>query len=580
MSRIDPIAYEMFISSMTAIVDEMQYQMHRSAYSTIIRESLDASCGILNKEGQVIVQSPHAPLHFGCFPKVIEAIYENYKLGEIRDGDVFITNHPYYGTPHLPDLATIWPTFYKGELVAFCCNMAHKADMGGIVPGSGTSKATELFQEGLILPPIKYWNQGQLVRELERIIEGSSRAPRLVIGDIRTQIGTNRIGAERLRVLFDRYGGKKINAFVERFFDSTEQQLRSQLAQWENKSVEAEGFIDSNGIDLDTRVRLHVQVTVKGDNISFDFSGCDAQQKGPVNIRPFLVRSAVNYSLICMTGGGIPNNHALYRVAEIKLKEGTVVHSVIPAPASCYIITVQKLVDVLLRALGGFNPKKAVADAAGDGALLIANRSSEKARPTIQYEILGSAYGGGYEKDGATGISVHLANARAAPLEIIESEFPVRALRFDLLRDSCGPGIHRGGLGFRREYEILQDGSGLTTRIDRHVVAPEGVQGGKPGKVGSCIINPGTEKEVRLPSLTTDYILKKGDIVRVERPGGGGFGDPLDRVPDEVLKDVIEGYVSIESARESYGVVIDEKSMRIDKQETANLRSRLRNKSS
>ena len=254
MAGIDPITYQTLLSSITAIVDEMQYQMYRSAYSTIIRESLDASCALLTKEGQVIVQHAFLPLHLGVFPRVIASIRENYDIEEMREGDAFITNHPYHGAPHSPDLATARPVFYKGKLVAFSCNMAHKSDLGGMVPGSGSSQATEIFQEGLILPPIKYCKQGKVVRELERIIATSSRTPRLVIGDIRTQIGANKIGSERLRSLFDRHGMETINAFLERLFDSTEKQLRLHLAGWEDKTVEAEGFIDGNGIDNDTRV--------------------------------------------------------------------------------------------------------------------------------------------------------------------------------------------------------------------------------------------------------------------------------------------------------------------------------------
>ena len=580
MAGIDPITYQTLLSSITAIVDEMQYQMYRSAYSTIIRESLDASCALLTKEGQVIVQHAFLPLHLGVFPRVIESIRDNYEIEEMREGDAFITNHPYHGAPHSPDLATARPIFYKGELVAFSCNMAHKSDMGGMVPGSGSSKATELFQEGLILPPIKYCRQGEVVRELERIIATASRTPHLVIGDIRTQIGANKIGSERLRALLDRHGVEIINAFLERLFDSTEKQLRLHLAGWEDKTVEAEGFIDGNGIDNDTRVRLHARVTVKGDRIYFDLSDCDAQQRGPVNIRPFLIRSAAHYALLCMTEGSIPNNHALNRVVEIKVREGTVVHPVQPASTNCYIITVQKLTEVLLRALGCFNPERAIADTGGDGAFVIGSRGARTGRPSIQYEILGSAYGGGHGQDGTSGVGVHLANCRAASIEVIEAEFPARLLRFDLIQDSGGPGKYRGGLGFRREYQVLEDGSRFTMRCDRHAVAPEGIRGGKQGKLGSCTINPGTEREKRLPALFADIILKEGDIVRVERPGGGGFGDPLDRTSDDVLRDVLERYVSVEGAREMYGVGIDERTMKIDEQETASLRSRLRNVSS
>jgi len=352
------------------------------------------------------------------------------------------------------------------------------------------------------------------------------------------------------------------------------------LAAWEDKTVEAEGFIDGNGIDNDTRVRLHARVTVRGDRISFDFSDCDAQQKGPVNIRPFLVRSAAHYALLCMTEGSIPNNHALNRVVEIKVKEGTVVHPVQPASTNCYIITVQKLTEVLLRALGCFNPERAIADTGGDGAFVIGSRGAKTGRTAIQYEILGSAYGGGNGQDGTSGVGVHLANCRAASIEVIETEFPVRLRRFDLIQDSGGPGQYRGGLGFRREYQILEDGSRVTMRCDRHAVAPEGVQGGRQGRLGACIINPGTEREKRLPALFADVILKEGDIIRVERPGGGGFGDPLDRPFDDVLRDVLENYVSVEGARDRYGVWIDEHAMKIAERETANLRSRLKTVSS
>jgi N-methylhydantoinase B len=554
---VDPITLQVIQARLAGIVQEMQNSLFRTGYSTIIRESQDASCAILNTAGEVVAQHVVLPLHMGAFPACAAALLKTFALTDIHEGDAFITNHPYLGgSPHAPDMGVLTPIFHRSEWVGFAANMAHKSDIGGTVPGSGSGNAREIFQEGLHLPPVKIMSRFQPVKEIEAIITANSRTPALVIGDLRGQVGAARLGERRTIELMERYGKEIVLESTVLLSSYTESRVRQTIATWPDGESEGESFVDHDGIDLSRPIRVHVKVAKKGARIHFDFSGSSDQTQGPANIRPPLVRAACAYCLVTLVDRFLPINQGLARVVEAEFREGSVVDPRFPAAVNTYMPTALTVAEAVLQALAPFVPDKRIAGGSGSGALVLGGRDTERNRAYVHYEIFSGGTGARSGKDGVSATAFHLSNCKTAPVEIIESEFPTRVERFEMIPDSGGAGRWRGGLGFARDYRILTDEVRFSMRTDKHDIAPFGSDQGLAGGKGSCIINPGQVDERRLPSRFGDYRLGKGTLLRLERPGGGGLGDPQRRPMESVFEDVRQGYVSMERAKADYGVMI------------------------
>jgi N-methylhydantoinase B len=568
------VELEIIKSSLSGIVQEMQNSLFRTGYSTIVRESQDASCAIMDTAARVIAQHVVLPLHMGAFPACCEAVLKSYG-SDIAEGDAFLINHPYEGgSPHAPDMAVLTPAFRNGRLFGFCGSIAHKSDIGGPVPGSCSGQARETFNEGLHLPAVRYVRRGALSHEIERIIAANSRTPELVLGDIRGQIGACRLGEQRVRELLGKFGEEKsLNGF-ERLLELAEQKMRTAIAEWGDGRFEAERFIDDDGIELNKPIRIHVVVEKRNDSIILDFSASADQTRGPANVRPPLVKAAAAYVLISLVDPLIFINSGILRSFEIRTREGSVLNPRFPAAVNTYNATVHAMVEALFDALSQSVPSRARADGCGSRSIIIGGRTTSAGKTYVQYEIVGGGAGGRASRDGASGTTVNQSNAKIAPIEIIESEFPTRIRRFELIRDSGGAGKFRGGLGILREYENLADAR-FSIRSSKHVIPPQGVVGGKPGRTGDLTINPGTPEEKHLPTRYADYPLGSGDVFRLETPGGGGLGDPFDRDADAVLNDVLQGYVSAEKAASQYGVAVVEtaRDWQIDREATTLLRS-------
>jgi N-methylhydantoinase A/oxoprolinase/acetone carboxylase beta subunit/N-methylhydantoinase B/oxoprolinase/acetone carboxylase alpha subunit len=549
---VDAVTFQVVQSRLSGIVSEMQDSIFRTGYSTIIRESQDASCMLLDAEGNVVGENVVLPLHISALPEVVRAVKRDFD--DIRPGDAFITNHPYLaGVTHSMDMAVVTPFFHDGKLIAFCGSIAHKSDLGGVVPGTSYGSARELFQEGIQYPPIRFVAAGVPQRDVEAILRANSRTPDLVIGDIRGQVGVGRLGERRLADLIARYG---IETTLETFAllqDVTERRIRAVLATWPNGAYEAETYVDSDGVTLDQPIRYHVRIEKRADRIAFDFTASNDQAQGPVNISPSLARGCCYYALIAMIDPALPNNAGVARVVETTFRKGSVLDPNFPAPCCTYMASCTAIVEAMLNALSEFVPSRRMAGNGGVGGISITGR-----RPAgeafVQYEPMGSAYGGRATSDGVSGISVLLSNTRTASIEVLESEFPTRVRRFELIRDSAGPGRYRGGLSPRRVWEVLVDDAQLTCRGGKHTVPPDGTGGGKPGALGSLTINPGTAGEKQLPSRFSGVRLMRGDLLRMERAGGGGLGSPAERPFEAILSDVLDGYVSREAAIRDYGV--------------------------
>jgi N-methylhydantoinase B len=545
---MDAITIQILRNKVASLVDEMHYHFYRSGYSTIIRESRDFSCVILDREGRLIVAPPmffHAPVYRHLVGNILK-VYGGRNVSAssaIDDGDVFVSNHPYEGgLPHVSDMAFIAPVFADGNIVAFAGSIAHKADVGGAVPGSTSANATEMFQEGLLVPPVKIWERGTPQPDIERIILTNSRQPALMRGDIHAQIAVTQMGAARVAALCTRFGAGTVTDAFAAILKGAADELRAAIARLPEGTVSAEGFLDSDGVEVERPIKLAVTIAVKDGLASFDFSDSDPQAKGPVNLRPSMVEACVFYSLIGSLGPKLAFNDGMRDVVRLTFAPRTIVNAEPPAPVSSYQMVNLLLVDVILEALAQFNPSRAVAHSGASSALGISWARPRPGQTTMQYEIAGSAYGGGLGHDGATGTATHLSNLHTTPIEILESEFPCRITRFDLVPDSGGAGQWRGGLAMRREYELLENAT-VVRRFNKTRFPPKGVAGGKDGSRARFVVRLGTPQEYETPA-SARVEMRAGERFLLQSAGGGGFGDPARRDPAAVARDIVEGYVT------------------------------------
>lgn len=548
---VDVITTQVLLGKISALTDEMHYHFYRSGYSTIIRESRDFSCAIVDKTGGLIVAPPmffHAPVYKHLVARTLELYGED----GIQHGDVFVCNHPYEGgLPHVSDMAFIAPIFADNRLVGFSGSIAHKADIGGTNPGSTSASSTEIFQEGLLLPPVRIERAGEPDPDLERLILANSRQPELVQGDMRAQIAATKMGVDRIGDLCARFGTDVVTGAFAAILKRASVELRESIAALPDGVSEAVGHMDDDGVEHDRSVKFAVKITVAGDMITFDFSDSDRQAKGPVNLRPSMVEACVFYSLIGCLGPDLVFNDGMRDAVKFFYAPKTVTNASPPAPVSSYQKANLKLVDVILEALARFRPERAIANSGSSGSIAISWLGGGRAgQSNLQYEIFSSAYGGGNGHDGCSAVATHLSNLHITPIEILESEYPCRITEFSLIPNSGGGGEFRGGLSFRRTYELLQDAM-VTRRYDRARIPPKGLEGGADGHASRFVIRAGSENQEETPA-SGRYALKAGEKFLLECAGGGGYGDPMRRDPVALAEDMAEGRVTAEAADSIY----------------------------
>lgn len=517
---------------------EMHHHFFRSGYSTIVRESRDFSCVLLTPKGELLVAPPMF-YHATVYRQLVARIVELYGP-TLAQGDLFVANHPYEGgLPHVPDMAVVAPAVADGQLVGFAALIAHKADLGGAVPGSVNGQATDLFQEGLLVPPMRLARAGVRDRDVERIIAANSRTPDLVMGDLSSQAGIAAIGADRLRELAARFGTKAMLAGFDAIGEAALAGLAAALANLPEGRQAAEVFMDSDGVRAGVPVRWCVAVTVGHGRISFDFTGSDPEAGGPVNLRPALVQGCCYYALIGFLGPGLTYCDRFADLVDVVLPAHSVVNADAPAPVSNYMMSCHRVVDLLLEALAPFRPERAIAHSGGSGGAITVAWGGGR---NNLYELFGSAYGATGSKDGANAVSVHLANLYITPVEIIESEFPCRVKAFELIPDSGGVGRQRGGVGFRRHYRVDVPAT-LIYRADRGRFPPRGIAGAGPGRQSRLLVDPQTQaaRDIRGSARVE---LRPGMEFVVETAGGGGYGPASERRNEARARDIADGYVT------------------------------------
>ena len=545
---VDAITVEVISQSLAGIVQEMQNSLFCTGYSTIIRESRDASCAIMNARGQVMAQHTVLPLHLGAFPACTEHILAAYRPDDLQDGDSFVVNHPYFGgSPHATDVALISPIMIDGALFGFSGSIAHKSDIGGLVPGTNSGQAREIFHEGLMMPPVRF------TREVETILRANSRTPDLVIGDLRGQVGSTLLGAERVRRLCEKYSVETVLLASERLFTLTEQRVRGAVASWPDGVYDGQAQLHDDAIESGRPVHIRVRVTIDGERVNFDFRGCDDQVRGPFNIRPPLVRAVCYYCLKCLIDPELPSNAGLAAAVDTQFRPGSLLCPEIPAPVNTYMPVAVATAEAVFDALAGAVPRARMAESSSGTNGTLSHARTRRGYPQVQYELPAGAIGARANRDGVSASKSHVANGGLTPIEILETEFPIELTRFELVRDSGGAGRQRGGLGYVREYRMLGE-STFATRGGKQLTPPAGRAGGMPGRLSRLVVNPGTPSERVILARDGNVKLGPGDVLRIEQAGGGGYGEPRTRSRERVLADVREGYVSPAAARDVYGL--------------------------
>ena len=569
-TTLDPIVLELVNSKVTSIVEEMRTVLFHSGYSTVLRESEDGSAGLLDAELHTLAVSKKLPFHFASFSAVMEHLPCYFASGELEEGDVLLFNHPFEGNvTHTSDTVVLIPIFYEDAIVGYSGTLAHKPDLGGI---RGLTAARDLWEEGLVIPPVKYHSRGVINRDVERIVGANSRIPTETLGDLRGQVAACNVGARRMVELCGRFGPSTVTAAGRELMNRVAMRLRAALKKMPDGTHEAEGMLDHDNIDLTRSLRAHLSITKTGDRIVFDFSKSDDQAQGAVNLVTPMVKNSCYCALMAMTDANLPFNHGFVEVVETRFRPGTIVCPNPGAAVSHYTPLAHLVCDMAVKALGEFSPLRAAASAGGGGSIRLMG-TLPTGKSWVLMELLNTAQGATHGRDGVNLIHGPLGAGqfRPGPIEIHESEFPLRITRFTVTPNSGGPGKFRGGMGSTREYQVLANAVVPVRSLKgslRGKLPPWGIFGGGSAKVGDVFVNGES-----VADGVREVILKPGDVVRVETNAGGGFGNPFEREPTRVLGDVLDRYVTIERARVDYGVVISAQTMTLDIEATHKLRT-------
>ncbi len=565
----DPIRFEVIRNALLEATEEMTIALRRSAYSTNIKTRADFSCAFFDCQLQPVAQAFAQPSHLGSLSEFVPRVIREYGAENLGPGDAILSNHPYLGGVHLNDITLISPVYYEAEIFGYVASLAHHVDVGGGAPAS-IGAFREVFQEGIIIPPVKLVQSGEIVDDVFRLVLEQIRSKRETAGDFRAQIAANNTGVRRLTALIDQLGTETVLYYINELLDYTERRTRTEIAKLPQGRFVADGYVDNDGF-TDEPVHLVGGMVIDGDGVLFDLAGSDCQRRAPVNSTYAQTFAACAYVLKALIDPDIPVNAGFYRLVRMNAPPGTVVNCMPPAPVVGGWETQVRLSDILLKALAPVLPNRVPAGTKAMMAQLgfggIDNRTGEL---YAYYETIAGGYGGRVASDGPDAVQCHSQNTENAPIEETEINYPVRILRYELVENSEGAGQRCGGLGLRRDYFFDHEVS-FTILADRDRWGPWGLFGGSDGRVASYVLNPDTESTELGSKVTLQ--LKPGDVVSCRTCGGGGYGRPQAREPQLVLQNVRDGKVSLQRAREIYGVAIDADSWSVNVEETDRLRA-------
>ena len=512
--KLDPVTLSVLSSALSGVAEEMGAVLIRGSYSSNIKERRDCSAALFDAEGRMVAQAEHIPVHLGAMPEAVAAIMEKAP----EPGDVFALNDPYSGGTHLPDITLVSPVSLDDDIAGYAVTRAHHSDVGGMSPGSMPSGSKEIFQEGLIIPPVRLMRNGEYVEEILDLILANVRTPDLRRGDLRAQIAANRLAETRLVEIVERRGQDTVLAAFDEVIAYTERRTREAIRELPDGEHSAEDVLEGDGT-TDDDIPIKASVEIRDDAISIDFSGTSDAVAGNVNCPLAVTRSACYFALRVLLPGDVPANAGTYAPLDIHAPEGSLVNAGSPsAVVAGNVETSNRIADVVLAALSGFAPERVPAQGQGTMNNLIIGGKG-KASGWTYYETIGGGQGASAKGPGPSGVHVGMSNTLNTPVEAFELEYPMRVERYELLYGSGGEGEHRGGDGIVRSVRVLEPAT-LSLLTDRRRHGPGGAEGGEPGKPGKNLLN-----DDELPSKTSRE-LEAGDVVTVETPGGGGYGHP------------------------------------------------------
>ena len=545
MSSVNAVELEIIRNALVAAAEEMSVTVWRTSRSPVVRDILDYSTAVFDANGQSTAQAARMPVHLNSMARcLLDILADHIPIEEWDEGDIIITNDPYSGGQHLPDILTFKPVFLEGRRIAIAGVLVHHLDVGGGAPGSYHAGATEIFQEGFRIPPLKIDEAGVRNKAVVKLLLRNSREPEKVGGDFASQLAALDIGVENLKSMGRRYGADRLAQASRLIQDQSEQAMRAAIAGMPDGTYEFEDFVDDDGIDRDKPLRIHARMTVRGDEIEIDLSGSSPQARGPVNCTYNMMDSAVVCGVMMSVGSDIPANAGCYRPIGITAPEGLCVNARSPAPVANRMAVGHRIVNTVMGAFATALPDRVPAAYYGVSYVYAFNAFKEDGTRSVYFDLECGGWGAHPEEDGANGFSCGFHNIANAPMELIENDYPVTFQRYGLVANSGGAGRTRGGLGLERAFRVDAPEGTFTCNFDRFITPPYGLAGGEPGALGRMTLTRAGASEVTdLGSKVSGLPVNKGDVLSLKTSGGGGHGDPSTRAEDAVRADIADGYV-------------------------------------
>jgi len=534
----DAISVAVLRNGLEAIAEEMNATLVRTAYSPNITERRDCSTAIFDSAGELLSQAETMPVHLGAMPFSVAGVLEAYPAETLDPGDALLANDPFRGGAHLPDLTLVTPIYVAGELVAFAANRAHHADIGGARAGSIGADSTEIYQEGLRIPPVKLYEGGDCDEDILEMVCANVRTPAERRGDLRAQHAANQTARQRLEALLSEYDSAERRELLTEIQAYSRRRMQSALAELPDGEYAFGDLLDDDGQGV-RDLPIQVEVTLEGESVTVDFTGSAPQTTGPLNAVFAVTASATYYAIRCLTDPEIPPNAGCYEPIEIHAPEGTICNPEPPAAVvGGNLETSQRITDVVLGALAPAVPERAVA--AGQGTMnnvTFGGTDPRDGSPFAFYETEAGGFGARATRDGMDAVHVHMSNTQNTPVEVLETAYPLRVTQYALRPGSGGAGKHRGGDGVRRDIEVRADDTSVSVLADRRRHQPYGLFGGEPGECGETVLYPPSETAGDVLPAKTTRVLDAGAVLSIRTPGGGGYGEPAERARDSDAQD-------------------------------------------
>lgn len=570
---VDPIAFELFKNAIFSIADEMALTVMRTTYSGVLKDNMDFSTALVDADGKLVAQGLTLPGHLGSIPTAMESIMRQFG-DDMGPGDIFIMNDPFDGGMHLPDIFVIKPIYVDGRRLAFAATVCHHTDVGGRVAGSNASDSTEVYAEGLRIAPMKMYEAGKRNETLFTFIEKNVRVPVKVFGDLRAQLAACHIAERQFVELVTRHGADTVHLYMQEVINYAERLTRAAIAKLPDGVYCFEDWIDDDGIDFGKPIRLFVTLNKTGDTLTADWTGSSPQVKGAINNTLSYTKAASYCAIRSVLPPGIPNNEGVFRAIDVIAPPGTIANVVLPGATAARGLTGFRMVDCCFGALAMMVPDQVFAASDGGNTGVSIGGYDAARKPFIYVDFTCGTWGGRPFADGLDGNSNMFANMASTSVEVTEAEHPLQILAYEFIADKAGAGKYRGGTPYRRDYRFLEAEGTLQVRSDRRTIRPYGLYGGYPGKPSRNYLNPDHENQPLASKVT--MTITRGDVFRHEVAGAGGWGDPLERDPIAVLKDVRNELISLAVAAQEYGVVIDTHTWEVDDAATQRMRAEIR----